>query len=72
MRLKCVAAIASLYLQSQETSVIETSFLHRLQAEESRGYNFFSSEFSFRYKGIFPVSFPSVIKGFLQKVFLPL
>ena len=66
MRLKCVAAIASLYLQSQETSVIETSFLHRLQAEESRGYNFFSGKFFFRYKGISPVSFSSVTKGVLR------
>ncbi|XP_076067804.1 uncharacterized protein LOC143040592 [Oratosquilla oratoria] len=36
LRLKCVAKIAIMYFQSQETSVIETSFLHQRQAEESR------------------------------------
>ncbi|XP_076067810.1 uncharacterized protein LOC143040593 [Oratosquilla oratoria] len=35
LRLKCVAEIGEIYLQSQETSVIETSFLHQTQAEQS-------------------------------------
>ncbi|KAK8405475.1 hypothetical protein O3P69_001804 [Scylla paramamosain] len=42
MRLKCVAKIATVYFQSQETSVIETGFLPQTQAEERRHY-FFSS-----------------------------
>ncbi|KAK8748082.1 hypothetical protein OTU49_016306 [Cherax quadricarinatus] len=36
MRLKCVAKIATVYFQSQETSVIETGFLPRTQAEGRR------------------------------------
>ncbi|XP_071542957.1 uncharacterized protein [Panulirus ornatus] len=36
MRLKCVAMIATIYFQSQETSVIETGFLPHTQAEERR------------------------------------
>ncbi|KAG7165540.1 putative CD80-like C2-set immunoglobulin domain-containing protein 4, partial [Homarus americanus] len=36
MRLKCVAKIATVYFQSQETSVIETGFLPQTQAEERR------------------------------------
>ncbi|XP_069158713.1 cell adhesion molecule 1 [Procambarus clarkii] len=35
MRLKCVAKIATIYFQSQETSVIETGFLPHTQAKES-------------------------------------
>ncbi|XP_018027438.1 uncharacterized protein LOC108682716 isoform X2 [Hyalella azteca] len=41
MRLKCTASIGSVYSRSQETTVIEASFLERSQAEESRGYPFF-------------------------------
>ncbi|XP_069181043.1 uncharacterized protein [Procambarus clarkii] len=43
MRLKCVAKIATVYYQSQETSVIETGFLPRTQAEEHRhaGHSYF-------------------------------
>ncbi|XP_076055879.1 uncharacterized protein LOC143033984 isoform X2 [Oratosquilla oratoria] len=36
LKLKCEAKIATVYFQSQETSVIETNFLHQTQAEESR------------------------------------
>ncbi|XP_042869281.1 uncharacterized protein LOC122251411 [Penaeus japonicus] len=36
LRLKCVAKIATIYFQSQETSVIETGFLKHTQAEERR------------------------------------
>nr|XP_027220810.1 uncharacterized protein LOC113813072 [Penaeus vannamei] len=36
LRLKCVAKIATIYFQSQETSVIETGFFKHTQAEERR------------------------------------
>ncbi|KAF2368891.1 Immunoglobulin V-set domain [Trinorchestia longiramus] len=40
LQLKCTARIASIYYQSQETSVRETNFLPQTQAEESRRYPF--------------------------------
>ncbi|XP_050716049.1 cell adhesion molecule 1-like [Eriocheir sinensis] len=42
MRLKCVAKIATVYFQSQETSVIETGFLPQTQAKERRYYPYSS------------------------------
>lgn len=49
MRLKCVAKIATVYFQSQETSVIETGFLAHTQAEgrtytDGGFFNFFGKD----------------------------